>query len=134
MTVNIQLLEDTMQHIKDHEEDWNQGLWWCGTSGCFAGWACALSGEYTAKQLRAMASDGITPSAAQRQLGLDLAQITGDGGAYLFSGINSLPMLELMVKDLVNDGTLRREQDYIKEAHGDYVGLNKYWRERNGHE
>ncbi len=42
---NAELAYAVLDHIDAHPESWNQGKWWCGTGGCFAGWACALSGE-----------------------------------------------------------------------------------------
>lgn len=52
---NVELLKRTLQHIEDHPENWNQGLWItlpeerepgrCGTAYCFAGWTVMLSGH-----------------------------------------------------------------------------------------
>lgn len=42
---NAALAYRVLDHIDAHPESWNQGRWWCGTSGCFAGWAVQLSGE-----------------------------------------------------------------------------------------
>lgn len=35
----------TLDHIDANPADWNQKTWWCGTSGCFAGWTVTLAGE-----------------------------------------------------------------------------------------
>jgi hypothetical protein len=42
---NAELAWRVLDHIDAHPESWDQGLWWCDTSGCFAGWTCTLSGE-----------------------------------------------------------------------------------------
>jgi len=44
----------TLDHIDAYPEIWNQARWWCGTSGCFAGWTVTLAGEQIdeAKQVR----------------------------------------------------------------------------------
>jgi hypothetical protein len=42
---NAELAYRVLDHIDAHPEQWNQKRWWCGTSGCFAGWAVTLSGE-----------------------------------------------------------------------------------------
>jgi hypothetical protein len=52
MIVNASLLQRTMEQIEAHPQDWKQSVWIekpeggvrCGTVGCFAGWAVALSG------------------------------------------------------------------------------------------
>lgn len=51
--LNEKLIACVLEHIKQHPEEWEQGTWldingcrqdnWCGTVGCFAGWAVALS-------------------------------------------------------------------------------------------
>ena len=35
----------TLDHIDADPASWNQARWWCGTSGCFAGWTVKLAGE-----------------------------------------------------------------------------------------
>lgn len=46
MTVpNAELAYKVLDHIDAHPESWVQDSWWCGTGGCFAGWAVKLSGE-----------------------------------------------------------------------------------------
>lgn len=42
--LNIDLLDKTMNYITEHPEQHDQGVWRCGTSRCFAGWACTLDG------------------------------------------------------------------------------------------
>lgn len=44
-TPNAALAYKVLDHIDAHPESWNQRTWWCETAGCFAGWACALSGD-----------------------------------------------------------------------------------------
>lgn len=97
---NIELLEKTMQYIKDHPEQHNQELW-CGTAQCFAGWAACLSGKYdlTKWQHGELAFlDNYHPSDVGRHvLGLNYAD-----ARELFQATNTVNELELMVKDLCN--------------------------------
>jgi hypothetical protein len=44
MSVNKDLLRETLAYIEVHPEEWDQRQWICGTSACFAGRACLLSG------------------------------------------------------------------------------------------
>lgn len=44
MTINVPLLRKTLEHIEAHPEEWNQGVWLCATSACFAGHAVVLAG------------------------------------------------------------------------------------------
>lgn len=51
-TPNAELAYAVLDQIDAHPEQWFQGLWIgrdeCGTSGCFAGWTCLLSGDVPA--------------------------------------------------------------------------------------
>lgn len=46
--LNVDLLRQVMAQIEAHPETWNQGNWFrrsdCGTTACFAGWTCQLTG------------------------------------------------------------------------------------------
>jgi hypothetical protein len=44
VTVNVPLLRKTLEHIEAHPEEWFQGVWSCGTAGCFAWHAAMLDG------------------------------------------------------------------------------------------
>jgi len=44
-TPNADLAYKVLDHIDAHPESWDQKRWWCGTSGCYAGWTVELSGE-----------------------------------------------------------------------------------------
>jgi len=58
-TPNAELAYAVLDHIDAHPEQWDQERWWrsadmapgtaCGTAGCFAGWAVALSGGQIAR-------------------------------------------------------------------------------------
>lgn len=108
---NVVLLESTMQQIVDHPELHDQRLYLsrseCGTTACFAGWACMLSG-WTPSQLDWVSIPGL----AARELGLDIPE-----SALLFDPGNTRAMLQLMVKDLVNGDQLRSQDEYRDEAH-----------------
>lgn len=127
MKRNTELLQQTMQYIKDHPERHNQGQWVCGTSACFAGWTLLLSGmmEEEVEELRGRGLglgvhprtgeidwryNGVAQKARQR-LGLTMSE-----SEKVFSEGNSSAMLELMVKDLCNGDKLRSKTAYINEA------------------
>lgn len=128
---NVELLEKTMQYIKDHPEKHQQGTWVnfqadCGTAACFAGWTCLLEGM-DLKKLQSPAGTEylLMPDDSRadedgdveiQQVAGDLLGLTGQETNTLFCGINSQPMLELMVKDLVNGDDLRDLYDYRAEA------------------
>lgn len=110
--INVELLEQTMQQIKDHPEQHNQAWWFseavCGTSMCFAGWACALSGWRACNWSEGFASDvekgGVVADVsikAAELLGLDFDVANDDRG--LFSASNTVDDLERMVKDMANN-------------------------------
>lgn len=49
--LNVDLLRQVMAQIEAYPESWNQGNWFrktpdteCGTTACFAGWTCQLTG------------------------------------------------------------------------------------------
>lgn len=117
MTVNVELLEQTMQHIKDHPEQHAQETW-CGTAQCFGGWAANFAGYETTMcdgLLMHCTKSGnlvVTVDAARAELGLSEGE-----SAVLFHSGNTIPMLELMVKDLVNGDALRDATEYRWETH-----------------
>lgn len=102
---NIELLEQTMRHIKDYPEAHDQSHWMCGTTACFAGWAAVLAGWSMEK-----IQDNIG-----RRAGAELLGLTYDEAGTLFSALNNVEMLELMVKDLVNGDALREPDEYLAE-------------------
>lgn len=118
---NVELLEKTMQYVLDHPEKHYQGDYWdtCNSTGCFCGWAIHLSGSAnfwvdTVDDLlyRADDDDSISwHSGGQEALGLTWAEAN-----LLFDCGNTRPMLELMVKDLVNGDELRSSEDYRQLA------------------
>lgn len=113
MKRNIELLETTMQFIKDNPEKHNQTSYVdiCGTASCFAGWALELAGELervnkiNAEQNRTGAwyTDRAYPGLAI--WGAEAARILGlnrDEARMLFSECNSRDQIEELVKELVN--------------------------------
>lgn len=108
---NTELLQQTMQFIKDHPEQHDQASYWtnCGTPSCFAGWALHLNGV-TQRQVYNHPFFN-TANYAATVLGL-----TASERINLFCPGNTVPMLELMVKDLVNGDALRSWEDYRREA------------------
>lgn len=102
MVPNVELLEQTMRHIIDHPEKHDQRLWVspCGTTACYAGWACILSGAKQTigtTQIQFAGETRHPQYLAAELLGLDHATANN-----LFNCRNTIEQLELMVKDLVN--------------------------------
>lgn len=107
MTRNVELLQQTMQHITDHPEQHYQGRWICGTAACYAGRAALLSG---------VTIDEICETPDMWELGANLLGLTTFEARNLFDPDNTRSMLELMVKDLVNGDDLRQSIDYQLEV------------------
>lgn len=109
MTRNVELLQQTMQYINDHPEQHNQNVFVgeneCGTAACFAGWGAMLSG-WTVRQINA---------SVMWVVGAQLFGLTQLEAERLFYYRNTIPVLELMVKDLVNGDVLRAAREYSDE-------------------
>lgn len=124
MTVNVELLERVMRHIEDHPAQHDQGIWLdeCGTAGCFAGWACLLSGWRPSVVFAPGCGLVISPDTLVERgaydAALDLLGIDTPDALTLFDAVNTAPMLSLMVKDLVNGEPLRDADEYRDEAEG----------------
>lgn len=112
--INVELMQEVMQQIKDHPEQHRQAWWFtlegpdCGTAMCFAGWACVLSGWQPvfinslsrAEKVRKDGELRETGRVAAELLGLEMR---GDSYPYLFSTEHTIDDLERMVKELIND-------------------------------
>lgn len=120
--MNTELLQRTMQHLLDHPEQHDQQVWVseCGTTACFAGWALKLSGV---DQFMTLTKCHQTNSTWQdceyygkthtiQGLAQGLLDLTDEQTEILFDDFNTIPMLELMVKDLVNGNPLKLTIDY----------------------
>lgn len=109
MTRNVELLQQTMQYINDHPWQHDQNVFAieneCGTAACFAGWGAMLSG-WTVRQIHA---------SVMWAVGARLFGLTQLEAERLFRYDNAIPVLELMVKDLVNGDELRSPREYRDE-------------------
>lgn len=105
---NVQLLTATMQYIVDHPDEHDQSTFinGCGTAACFAGHAALMSG-WSARDI-VRSHDMFTTGA--RLLGLTAREV-----ATLFAPWNTIPILEAMVRDLVNGDELRPGTAYRRE-------------------
>lgn len=90
--LNEKLIGCVLEHIESHPEEWDQSDWltcrgqvpeWCGTTGCFAGWAVALSTP--AEQWPPSQKGESIRTQAARLLG-----ITNLEADYLFAGSNTM--------------------------------------------
>jgi hypothetical protein len=105
-TRNVELLEATMQYILDHPEEWDQSTFICGTAACFAGRAALLSG-WSIEEIHNAADSCEMYSEGAKLLGLTYVE-----AHCLFRSENTVPALELMVKDLVNGDELQPRLSY----------------------
>tara|TARA_R110002126_G_scaffold155255_2_gene302292 strand:- start:3070 stop:3441 length:372 start_codon:yes stop_codon:yes gene_type:complete len=113
MTVNVELLQKTLDTIKANPQHWKQERWHCGTSHCFAGFAELINRGLPIDTHEDVLrdefdffsyyhSDWNTSMHATELLGLD-----DEDAAWLFAGYNSLEDLEEMVAELIKSGTLQ---------------------------
>ncbi len=109
MTINVELLQKTLDTIKANPQHWNQRYWHCGTSHCFAGFAELIANnlpiEINNEQVGAFKLD------RKLQLGTgeyaeELLGISNHDGDTLFYGYNTLEVLERMVAHLIEHGSL----------------------------
>jgi hypothetical protein len=136
---NVELLETTMQFIKDHPERHDQGTYLarnaanpddCGTANCFAGWALTLSMAQSESEKLADLTYRYWHQDAERRpevdahsglndVGLEAADrlgLTYPEASKMFGASVSLPVLELMVKDLTNGAALRSMYAYVEQV------------------
>lgn len=118
LEINVPLLRKTLEHVREHPEEWRQHSWGqysrlsCGTVGCFAHHAVRLDGGKFISATRVAAEDGDDPEyvelvlgqravpvryRAQRALGLS------GGTRGLFWGANTLEDLERIVGKLIRE-------------------------------
>lgn len=112
---NAELAYATLDQIDAHPELWSQDWWFtvtdCGTVGCFAGWACVLSGDKPTAGDRplCMVAIGDDVSFVQRPDGerlyasdraLDLLGIGREVGRRLFDGRNTREDLGRLVAEI----------------------------------
>lgn len=84
-TVNTELLRQTLEHIENYPETWNQGAW-CGTSQCFAGWAVTLAGMQADPELDNVAVDDM-PEDLASAVDPDVEYVTVREAAIIALGI-----------------------------------------------
>lgn len=94
---NAELAWRVLDQIDAHPELWNQTKWIqktdCGTTACFAGWACLLSGE------REPFDFSVSRRAAEL-LGIEYDESGETDGHELFDGTNDRIALGWMVAEI----------------------------------
>jgi hypothetical protein len=114
---NVELLKKTLQHIKSKPELWGQGQWFrtlydnfgkdSGTAGCFAGWACLLSGYERApkdgggQSTLNVVKHGSLDADNVRHVAVNQLGISYDQADRLFDPDNSLEDLESIVISII---------------------------------
>jgi hypothetical protein len=127
---NTAELEAVMQYIGDHPEEWDQEMWWCESTACFAGHVAARNGCHLnvtsphPYRLRSVMTHSpcyprLTPLYDQvvddparkpitvREYARDVLGLTDEEADLLFSGSNELEDLQHIVKGLVNGDTCK---------------------------
>lgn len=101
MTRNNELLERTMQWIKDHPEQHDQNTWVndCGTAACFAGWACLLN----ATDRNAVVREHLAAQSARPWSGFDVLDRPGHVAQ------RATELLGLTIKQLVNGESIQQD-------------------------
>lgn len=107
MTINVDLLQQTLLHIEEHPEEWYQNEWRCGATACFAGHAALLDGaRWVDPRLHASyyvcyhGEEQHVELAATEALGLSFWQ-----AETLFEETNTLDDLREIVADLVAENS-----------------------------
>lgn len=113
MPVNSFLLDATLDYIEAHPEEWTQDQWRCGTSACFAGHATRLAGARWKAQQPNGGDFGdlgyfavVTPDGETTHVQWYAADVLGlswHQRRLLFSGVNTLEDLKLLVKLIKDD-------------------------------
>ncbi len=99
MKPNVQLLKRTLRHIKRYPEKWNQGKW-CGTTCCFAGRACLLSGFKQCPYSPGCVIDKYGVISLVEWTARELLELTRYQALSLFSAANSLADLTQIVNEI----------------------------------
>lgn len=123
-TLNAKLAYRVLDHIDAHPEQWSQREWIyrpdaadCGTAGCFAGWACMLSGDQpmwnqgkqTERFAMEIAVDGVCKPIRDRAV--ELLGIDEDEDDLLFDACNTRGDLGRLVAEIFGprpDGEVAR--------------------------
>lgn len=120
MTVNKELLRETMDAILANPELHNQMHWarktYCGTAYCFAGWVCRLSGrevDFTlghadggCRETEWLTGGDLISDTALELLGIDQAS-----ASVLFHATNTTHDLKHYVDEIAEHGLIRSAQD-----------------------
>ncbi len=112
MVANIELLDKTLDHIKKlidfpkGSDQWDQVDWGrkthCGTSACFAGWACVLSGKYEFSGSAMIDLETGRPDSPPWRAE-DLLELTPEQAYSLFSATNTFEQLYEIIEE-IKDG------------------------------
>jgi hypothetical protein len=129
--VNVAGLNQTMQYIEEHPEEWDQGNWavtkaGCGTAYCFAGTWAALNGaefdfndywikEYGFSTAHMAAIDGSVQHVSR--WASESLELEGTDSEILFRSTNSLADLREMVKLLSEGEDLEDHFSYYEECY-----------------
>lgn len=125
MTVNVELLQKTLDTIKANPQHWDQTKWHCGTSHCFAGLAELIAHNVPIETDESVLlkdqrffsprfSDWSTPEHATVLLNL-----SDNDAERLFQAWNTLEDLEAMIAGLIKYGRIQvdmGEEDGLDEG------------------
>jgi hypothetical protein len=102
---NVALLKATLRYIELHPEEWEQSLWICETTACFAGTACLLMGGKRIFRKGELSDDESVRVGRKRRLVMEMAQevldLNSNDASWLFNATNSLSELRRMVNELI---------------------------------
>lgn len=116
MTVNKELLHETMDAVLANPDLHNQANWAiatdCGTAYCFAGWACKLMGHEADREHLLL--DGVASSTEDgydiQNLATDLLGLDWYSAEQLFAEKNTTTDLKHLVDEIAEHGKVRGDQ------------------------
>lgn len=121
---NIELLQQTMQYIRDNPEEWDQSYWGCGTTACFAGHAVRLTGAKLLHYGDSLFADYCLPLEAGNPVDIAeharrVLELGNEVSQVLFNANNTLEDLEAIVDALING-----DDDRLANLYADIYGVD----------
>jgi hypothetical protein len=119
--LNEKLIECVLDHIETHPDEYNQNFWcqiadqhqdgeYCGTAGCFAGWAVLLS--CPVEKWKGLPHDTASkdaegnyyPQGYYYEKGRKALGLTNDEASHLFRSANGIPAYDIpRIKQRLNN-------------------------------
>lgn len=104
--MSIADLRNTLEYIKAHPREWDQSLWFCGTTACLAGHLVARDGWEPVEDEDG--DEGFHVANGDRvgtvdTIACEISGILHPEGDVLWNGTNTLDMLDMLIRRLEAD-------------------------------